>query len=107
VGKAPNQKQVLMKGELRIDSFSKSLFIEEKFEDTKWVIRGRKSKKNRQHNGQKRTKNDLQNTHKTKDRVTRTPLKIGGELVYLGRVGSSCSTSGILRVHTNPVISHA
>jgi hypothetical protein len=23
--------------------------------------------------------NDLQNTHKTKDRVTRTPLKTGGE----------------------------
>jgi len=35
--------------------------------------------KNRQHNGKKkkykRTNNDLQNiTHKTKDRVTRTPL---------------------------------
>jgi len=28
---------------LRIDSFSKSLSIEEKFEDTKVVIRGRKS----------------------------------------------------------------
>ena len=29
----------------------------------------------------KRTNNDLQNTtHKTKDRVTRTPLKTGGEL---------------------------
>jgi hypothetical protein len=47
VGKTPNQKQVLMKGELRIDSFSKSLFIGEKFEDTKWVIRGRKSKEDR------------------------------------------------------------
>jgi hypothetical protein len=33
--------------ELRIDSFSKSLSIEEKFEDTKWVIRGRKSKEDR------------------------------------------------------------
>ena len=46
----------------------------EKFEDTKEVIRIRKSKKDRQHNGQKkkdkRTNNDLQNiTHKTKDRV--------------------------------------
>ena len=31
----------------------------------------------------KRTNNDLQNTtQKTKDRVTRTPLKIGGELRY-------------------------
>jgi len=40
---------------------------EEGFEDTKGVIRIRKSKKNRQHNGQKkrdkRTNNDLQNIH--------------------------------------------
>ena len=40
------------------------------------------STKDRQHNGQKkknkRTNNDLQNTtQKTKDRVTRTPLKTG------------------------------
>jgi len=45
----------------------------------------RKLKKNRQHNGQKkkdeRTNNHLQNiTHKTKDQVTRTPLKTGNEL---------------------------
>jgi len=33
------------------------------------------------------TNNDLQNiTHKTKDRVTRTPLKTGGELRCSGRV---------------------
>jgi hypothetical protein len=42
------------------------------FEDTKEVIRICKSKKNKQHNDQKekykRTNNDLQNTHKTKDR---------------------------------------
>ena len=54
----------------------------EEFEDTNRVIRIRKSKKNRQHNGQKkrykRTNNDLQNiTLKTKDRVTRTPIKTG------------------------------
>ena len=40
---------------------------EEEFEDTKGVIRIRKSKKNRQHNGQKknykRTNNDQQNIH--------------------------------------------
>ena len=47
-------------------------------EDTKEVIRIRKSKKNRQHNGQnkkdKGTNNDLQDiTQKTKDRATRTP----------------------------------
>ena len=41
--------------------------VQEKFEDTKGVIRIRKSKKNRQHNGQKKkdkgTNNDLQNTN--------------------------------------------
>ena len=54
--------------------------MKEEFEDTKGVIRFRKSKKNRQYNGQKkknkRTNNDIQNiTHKTKDRLTRIPLK--------------------------------
>jgi len=41
------------------------LIKEEEFEDTKRVIRIRKSKKDRQHNGQKykRTNNDLQNIH--------------------------------------------
>ena len=58
--------------------------LKEDFEDTKGVLSIRKSKKDTQHNGQKkkykRTNNDLQNIHiKTKDRVTRTPLKIGGE----------------------------
>ena len=37
-------------------------------------------------------------THKTKDRVTRTPLKTGGELRCSGRVGNSCSTSDTRRV---------
>jgi hypothetical protein len=56
--------------------------------------------------------NDIQrstkHTHKTKDRVTRTPLKTGGELRCSGRVGSSCSTSGACCVNlvTNPVISY-
>jgi hypothetical protein len=59
--------------------------IQEEFKDTKGVIRIRKSKKDRQHNDQKkkdkRTNNDLQNTtHTTKDRVTRTQLKTMGEL---------------------------
>ena len=60
----------------------KFAFVHEKFEDIKGVIRIRKSMKDRQQNGQKkkdkRTNNDLQNTtHKSKDRVTQTPLKIG------------------------------
>ena len=47
-------------------------------------------------------------THKTNDRVARTPLKPGGELRCSGRVSSSFSTSGTRRVNlvTNPVISH-
>jgi hypothetical protein len=47
-------------------------------------------------------------TYKTKDRVTRTPLKSEGELRCSGRVGSSCSTSDTRRVNlvTTPVISH-
>jgi len=53
--------------------------LQEEFEDTKGPIRIRKSKKDRQHNGQK--KKDKQrftkHTHKTKDRVTRTPPKTG------------------------------
>ena len=46
-------------------------------------------------------------TYKTKDRVTRTPLKTGGELRFSWRVNSSCSTSSTRRVNlvTNPVIS--
>ena len=51
--------------------------MKEEFEDTKGVIRIRKS--DRQYSGPKRgkmTNNDLQNiTPKTKDRVTRTSLK--------------------------------
>jgi hypothetical protein len=57
----------------------------------------------------KRTNNDLQNmTHKSKDRVTQTPLKTGDEPGAPGRVSSSCSTSGTRRVIlvTNPLKSH-
>ena len=46
-------------------------------------------------------------TYKTKDRVTRTPLKTGGELKCSGRVYSSFSISGTRRVNldTKPVVS--
>ena len=45
--------------------------------------------------------------HKTKDRVTRTPLKTRGKLRCPGRLSSSCSTGGTRRVYlvTNPVTS--
>jgi hypothetical protein len=56
--------------------------------DNKEVIRIRISKENRQHNGQKKKykQRSTKHTHKTKDLVTRTPLKTGGELRCSGRV---------------------
>jgi len=60
----------------------------EEFEDTKGAIRIRISKNNRQHNGQKKKgQKDKQRStkyrHQIKDRVTRTPLKTGNELLHL------------------------
>jgi hypothetical protein len=50
---------------------------------------------------QKDNQQSTKHRYKTKDRVTRTKLKTGGEL---GRVSSSCSTSDTSRVNlvTNP-----
>ena len=42
---------------------------------------------------QKDKQQSTKHTYKTKDRVTRTPLKTGGELMCSGMVRSSCSTS--------------
>jgi hypothetical protein len=57
---------------------------------------------------QKDTQRSTKHTHRTKDLVTRNPLRSGGELMCSGRVSSTCSTSDIRRVNlfTNPVISH-
>ena len=57
-------------------------------EDTKRATRINKSKKDRQLNGQKKKdkQRSTKHTHKTKDRVTRTPLKTGDELGCSGRV---------------------
>jgi hypothetical protein len=57
---------------------------------------------------QKDKQRSTKHTHKTKDRVTQTPLKTGGELMCSGRVNCSCSTSGTHRVNlvTSTVISH-
>jgi hypothetical protein len=56
---------------------------------------------------QKDKQRSTKHTYKTKDRVTRTLVNIGGELMCSGRVSSSCSTSGTCRINlvTNPVIS--
>jgi hypothetical protein len=53
--------------------------IYKEFDETRVVIRIRISKKNRQHNGQKEKQRSTKHTHKTKNRVTRTALKTGGE----------------------------
>ena len=65
-----------------------STTTETQFEDIKWVIRIRKLKKNRQHNGQKKKdkQRSTKHTHNNKDRVTRTSLKTGGKLRCSGMV---------------------
>ena len=70
-------------------------YIEEE-QTTQW------SKEKVQKDKQRSTKH----TYKTKDQVTRTPLKTGRELSCSGRGSSSCSTSGTRRVNlvTNLVI---
>ena len=57
---------------------------------------------------QKDKQRSTKHTYKTKDRVTRTPLRTGSELRCFGREDSSCSTSDTRRVNlvTNPMISH-
>jgi hypothetical protein len=54
-----------------------------------------------------RTNHDLQNiAHKTKDRVTRTPLKTGDELRCSGRVGSKIPPKiNLLLCHGIPYLS--
>ena len=51
-------------------------YMQKEFEDTKGVIRIRKSKV-RQHNGQKKKDEKDKHTHKTKDRATRASLNPG------------------------------
>ena len=72
------------------------------------VIRIRKSTKNRQHNGQWDNQISAKHTHKTKNWVTRFPLKIGGELRCSGRLNSPYFTGDTrcVNIVTNPVISH-
>jgi hypothetical protein len=43
---------------------------------------------------QKDKQRSTKHTHRSKDRVTGTPLKTGDELICSGRVNRPCSTSG-------------
>ena len=85
----------LCKKSLKIPKGNQNPYIE-KEQTTQWP------KEKVQKDQQRSTKH----TNKTKDRVTRTPLKTGDELRCSGRVSSSCSTSGTRCVNlvTNPVI---
>ena len=74
---------------LKIPNGNQNLYIEEE-QTTQWP------KEKVQKDKQRSTKH----TRKTKDRVTRTPLKTGGELMCSGRRNSSCSTSGTRNVLT-------
>jgi hypothetical protein len=70
-------------------------------------IEGQKTQRQKE-KGQNDKQWSTNHIHKTKDRVTRTLLKTGGELRCSGRISSSCSTSGTRRVNivTNPLIKH-
>ena len=74
---------------------------QEEFEDTKGVIKIRISKTTQwpKEKVQKDKQRSTKHTHKTKDRVTRTPLKMGVERRCSGRVSSSWSSCGIRRVN--------
>jgi hypothetical protein len=67
IEKPNNLKFFRSKKQEALEGITKSQLRLEEFEDTKGVIRVRKSKKNRQHNEQKkrdkRTNNDLQDIH--------------------------------------------
>jgi hypothetical protein len=63
----PNNKSIQVKLSYKLKQQEGHTIQQEEFEDTTGVIRIRKSKKNRQHNGQankyKKTNNDIQNIH--------------------------------------------
>ena len=64
---------------------------QEELEDTKEEEQTTQWPKER---GQKDKQRSTKHTHKSKDRVTGTPLNTGDELMCSGRVNRSCSTSG-------------
>jgi hypothetical protein len=72
------------------------------------VNRKRQTTQRSTEKGQKDKQRSTNITHKTKERITRTPLNTGGAPRCSGRVSSFCSTSDTCRVTlvTNPVISH-
>jgi hypothetical protein len=91
-----SQLNSLKRGELKCSGdVSSSCYIDDVLSIRKvWRYQRSKSK-----DTQYKRKNDLQNnTQKTKDRSTRTPLIIEDELRCSGRISSSCSTCGTRHV---------
>ena len=86
-----------IKKSLKIPKGVGNPYIEEK-QTTQWP----------KEKGQKDKQRSTKHTYKPIDRVTRTPLKTGGELRCSGRGSRSCSTSDTRSVNLviNPVISH-
>jgi len=119
IGTTSRTEAAYPSGALEVNSCFFFFFLE-MFEDTKRLFRRRKSKMDRQYNGQKkinrqyngqkkinrqyngqkknnkRTNDDLQNTTKTRNNKrfrNTSPTKTLGELWCSGRVISSCTTS--------------
>ena len=90
---------------VKLDCSKKSLKIPKGQSES--VYRRRTDNTMAKRKGTKDKQWSTKHTYKIKDRVTRTPLKTGGELRCSGRISSSCSTSGTRHVNlvTNPVIS--
>jgi hypothetical protein len=83
---------------------------QEEFEDTKGVIRICKSKKDKQHNSQKkkvkRTNTDQQDpTQKSKDQGTRTSQQTGSEFRCSRRVGRTDHLLQKIQLHHNGLFS--
>ena len=89
--------KILIRKVLRYQRSNHNPYIEEE-QTTQWP----------KEKAQKVKQWSTKHTYKSQDRVTRTPLKTGGELRCSGRVSSSSSTSGTRRVNlvTNLVTSH-
>ena len=93
-----------MSAKLKIQSLKKNLKIPKGGNQNPF----RRRTDNTKEQVQKDQQQYIKHTYKTKDRVTRIPLKTGGDIRCSGKVSSSCFTSDTRRVNlvTNPVVSH-
>jgi isoaspartyl peptidase/L-asparaginase-like protein (Ntn-hydrolase superfamily) len=77
-----------------------SFYLDEELEETRGnrnpYIEEEQTTQRSKEKVQEEKQRSTKHTHKTKHRITRTPLKTRGELRCSGRLSSSCSTSGKL-----------